>query len=371
MLRKLSLVVIVVSVMASCTSNTDGFVIDGTIDGELENGTKVFLKTTDSLSRSLIEVDTTTIENGTFKFVGASDEPIMHYLMIDNVQGNAPVIVENGTISFRAQKDSLAFSKVKGTAQNEMFMDYLDESRTISSMSRSMNEEFSNARMQRDSAVMNSLREEFMELQERAKTFELDFVKKNPSALISVLILDKVVSTKALPTNEIQELFDALTPEIKATIPGKRIKEQLDKLKTTEVGAVAPDFSAPTPSGEVLALNEIKGKVTLIDFWAAWCRPCRAENPNIVSVYEKYKDKGLQIVGVSLDRKAEDWTKAIQDDNLTWNHVSHLQYFQDPIAQMYGVNAIPAAFLIDENGVIIAKNLRGNALEQKVAELLN
>jgi thiol-disulfide isomerase/thioredoxin len=112
------------------------------------------------------------------------------------------------------------------------------------------------------------------------------------------------------------------------------------------------------------------GKVTLIDFWAAWCKPCRAENPNVVSAYKKYHDKGLNIIGVSLDRSAEDWKKAIADDGLIWNQVSHVAYFEDPIAKLYGVDAIPAAFLLDENGVIVAKNLRGSQLEEKVAELL-
>ena len=120
-----------------------------------------------------------------------------------------------------------------------------------------------------------------------------------------------------------------------------------------------------------MALADVLGKVTLIDFWAAWCKPCRAENPNVVSVYNKYHDKGLNIIGVSLDRTADAWKKAIEDDGLRWNHVSHVAYFNDPIAKLYNVNAIPAAFLLDENGVIIAKNLRGPALEEKVAELLN
>src|SRR5690606_7847244 len=146
-----------------------------------------------------------------------------------------------------------------------------------------------------------------------------------------------------------------------------------DKMKSTEIGAVAPGFSAPTPDGDLLALSDVtsKSKLTLVDFWAAWCRPCRMENPNIVSVYEKYKDKGFNVLGVSLDNKAEDWKRAIEADGLLWNHISNLQRFQDPIARLYNINAIPAAFLLDENGVIVARDLRGPALEEKVAELLN
>lgn len=370
MLKKICALLLLGGVV-SCETSPEGYVVNGALRGELENGTKVFLKTTDSLSRGLVDVDTTTVENGVFQFTGAHTVPKMYYLFFEGVRGNAPLILENGEISFAAQKDSLGFSKLEGTIQNELFMEYLEESRRLSSMARSMNEDFNQARMKQDTAMMESLRTEYLEFQEKAKTYELDYVKANPNALISALILDKVVSTKGLPVKEVEELYQKLSEEIKLTKPGKRIKEQLDKLKATAIGATAPNFSAPTPEGAPLALADVKGKLTLIDFWAAWCRPCRAENPNIVAVYEKYKDKGLNVVGVSLDKKAEDWKKAIDDDGLAWNHVSNLQHFQDPIAQLYGVNAIPAAFLLDENGVIVAKNLRGPALEAKVAELLN
>ena len=164
-------------------------------------------------------------------------------------------------------------------------------------------------------------------------------------------------------------MYEALTPEIKETSAGKQIKTKLDNGAKTSIGSKAPNFSAPSPSGEEIALNEVLGKATILDFWAAWCKPCRAENPNVVRVYNQYKDKGLSILGVSLDRRAEDWKKAIQDDGLEWHHVSNVQYF-DEIAALYNVTAIPATFILDENGVIVAKNLRGPALEAKISEML-
>jgi peroxiredoxin len=217
-----------------------------------------------------------------------------------------------------------------------------------------------------------------MELQEEYKSFELDYIENHPDALISALLIGNAVGSGAVSTEEAQAMYDKLSPEIKKTKAAATVQERLEaqkqsevNTKNTSVGAKAPEFTAPTPDGGELALNDALGKVTLVDFWAAWCKPCRAENPNVVKVYEKYHDKGLNIVGVSLDRTEEAWKKAIEDDGLTWQHVSHVAYFNDPIAKLYNVDAIPAAFLLDENGVIVAKNLRGPALEEKVAEMLN
>ncbi|MEM9075990.1 MAG: TlpA disulfide reductase family protein [Bacteroidota bacterium] len=369
-MRKFASIVLIIAFLAACNSKPEGFVINAKVSGELENGTKVYLKTTDSLNQ-LQDIDTTTVENGVFSFAGTQEMPKLHYIFLESNRGNIPLFLENGDIDLKFQKDSLNYAQLKGTPQNELFMKFLGESRKMAERARSMQRDMNEAARAQDTATVTALREEYLELQDDVKSFNIDFAKENPDAIISALILGNLLVSKALPNEEIQEIYDALTPEIKASEPGENLKEQLDKLKNTEIGSVAPEFSAPTPQGDLLALSDIKGKVTLIDFWAAWCRPCRLENPNIVEVYKKYHDKGLNVVGVSLDARAEDWNKAIEADGLEWNHISNLKRFQDPIAQLYNINAIPAAFLLDENGVIVAKNLRGPALEQKVAELLN
>ncbi|MDC6363260.1 MULTISPECIES: TlpA disulfide reductase family protein [Flavobacteriaceae] len=361
-----------VLLLASCNSEPKGYSLNVTVTGEPENGTKIFLRTTDSLNQ-LVDLDTTTIENGAFSFTGTQAEPKLSYLFMESGRGNIPFILENGDIKIKFQKDSMTYAKLEGTHQNDLFMDFLDDSRVLSEKAMSMQNDMRMAAQQRDTATVTALREEFIEFQEEAKNFNVEFAKNNPDALISALIIGNLMASKALPHEEIKAMFEALSPEVKASEPGKQIKEQLDKMKSTEVGVKAPEFSAPTPEGDVLALSDVttKGKLTLVDFWAAWCRPCREENPNIVSVYQKYKDKGFNVIGVSLDARAEDWKSAIESDGLVWNHISNLKRFQDPIAQLYNINAIPAAFLLDENGVIIAKDLRGPALEQKVAEVLN
>lgn len=141
----------------------------------------------------------------------------------------------------------------------------------------------------------------------------------------------------------------------------------------TEIGDYAPTFTSKTPEGKDLSLNDVDAKVIVLDFWASWCGPCRRENPNVVRMYNQYHDKGLEIVGISLDKQGQKdrWLKAIKDDNLTWHHVSNLNYFSDPVARLYNIRSIPATYILDEDGKIVAKNLRGARLEAKIKELLD
>ena len=135
------------------------------------------------------------------------------------------------------------------------------------------------------------------------------------------------------------------------------------------MGTIAPDFTMNNPEGKPIQLSSLRGKVVMIDFWASWCGPCRQENPNVVKLYQQYHEKGFEIIGVSLDRTKEDWVKAIQDDKLTWIHVSDLQYWQNAAALLYSVKLIPQSYLLDKEGKIIAKGLRNEQLDKKLKEL--
>jgi len=376
-MKKFLLSLSVIIGLAACNGKPAGYVLNGTLSGDVENGTQIFVRKVNENNQPY-DIDTTTVQNGKFTISGSVDSPDLIYLFIDKVQGYAPLVAEKGTIELIAQKDSLNFAKVKGTLQNDIFYKYLNKSRELSDQAMSIQKDLQQASMVGNEATVASLRDEFTELQEAYKNFELNFIKDNPSGLISALLIEKALGTRQIGSAEAQEMYDALSAEIKETAPAKKIienlnaeKEREDKVKNTAIGAVAPDFSGPTPDGGEISLKQAMGKVTIIDFWAAWCKPCRVENPNVVNVYNKYHSKGLNIIGVSLDRKEEDWKKAIADDKLTWHHISSLDYFNDAIAKLYNVDAIPATFILDENGVIIAKNLRGPALEEKIAELLN
>lgn len=346
----------------------DGYTINGTMSGDLPDSAKVYLRrSTPDLQPG--ETDSTAVNGGSFRFEGAIEEPRLYFLFVEGSRGAIPLILEEGEIEVVAHKDSLNAAVVSGSVQNETYAAFLDGARQLSERMGSINRDMQAAMASRDTANMNSLRDEYFELQKEGTEYEAEFARTHPDALISALLLRRMLETKAVPVSRIDSLYQGLTPEMRNTETASWLAEKLETAKKTAIGSKAPEFSAPTPDGKELALSEVLGKVTLVDFWAAWCRPCRAENPNIVRVYEKYKDKGLSILGVSLDRNASDWKKAIEEDGLAWHHVSNVDYF-DEIAELYNVNAIPASFILDENGVIIAKDLRGPALEEKIAELL-
>ncbi len=377
-MKNLFLALSILITVISCNQKPEGYTINGTLTGDLEDGTEIFLRKQGENNQPT-DVDTTTVVNGKFTFTGIAGEPEIHYLFVgQSTQGYTAIILENGEIELTAQKDSLGLAKIQGTPQNDMLAVYFKKAQAMSQKGMAIQKDMQTANTNRDQVVMNSLNDEMRDFQEEYKTFEIDFIKENPNALISALLLEKAIAQRTVENKDVQGLYDSLSLQIKETKVGKNIAKQLEAIKikiendkATAIGMKAPEFIAPGLNGEQLALKDMLGKITLIDFWAGWCKPCRLENPNVVAVYNKYHKKGLNVVGVSLDKTAEAWKAAIEKDGLTWNHVSHIQYFNDPIAKLYNVDAIPAAFLLDENGVIIAKNLRGPALEAKVAELLN
>jgi peroxiredoxin len=176
------------------------------------------------------------------------------------------------------------------------------------------------------------------------------------------------------PKNEFQFL-DSLVAKLNENYPDTKMviqmKQQLDEMRALSMGQIAPDFELPTPDGKMVKLSDLRGKYVMIDFWAAWCKPCREENPNVVRLYEQYKDKGFDILGVSLDRTKEAWVDAINQDGLEWTQVSDLEYFNSKAAMLYQIEAIPATYLLDPEGKIIGKDLRGPSLESKLAEIFD
>lgn len=372
-MRKLFVLGLIV-LFASCGDDTDaGYQLSGTVANATE-GQKIIISELNDTNTQTVPIDTVTVTDGKFEIdLPEKENPTISFLTLDGLRGNILYIAENSPISFEIYTDSLHASKVTGGENNRVLYNYLGEIKKTNAQMEELRNSMRQAFTNQDSVQLEVLQEKQEEIIATDKEAKRELVARNPNSLVAVMVLQDMVNTRMYSVAELRELYENLSPELQETALAQNLDQNLKNLNRTEVGSIAPDFSAPTPDGDELALSDALGEVTLVDFWASWCKPCRVENPNIVDVYEKYHDQGFNIVQVSLDRpgQKDKWLEAIEDDNLDWNHVSNLMFWQDPIAAQYGVRAIPAAFLLNEKGEIVAKNLRGEELEEKVAELLN
>jgi thiol-disulfide isomerase/thioredoxin len=356
--------------LTACNSNSDSYTINGNALG-FDDGTKIIVS--EVVNNQPKAIDTLEVVSGLFsgEFPN-SDALSLNLLQIENERANILYFPENIDLNATIYKDSIQSSFVSGGTQNDSYKEYTNQLKRFNSIKTEKSELFKQARREQDGVLANDLQAEIQDISVQENDYKTQFVSDNPNSLFSVLLLTELVSKKEISSADATKIINNYSPKIAATSSSKSLKTMITSMKKADVGGLAPDFSAPTPSGEELALNEVLGKYTIIDFWASWCKPCRRENPNVVKVYNKYHEKGLNIISVSLDKagQKERWLKAIEADQMNWQHVSNLKGWNEPIAKMYNVRSIPATFLLDENGNIIAKNLRGPALGQKIASLL-
>jgi peroxiredoxin len=287
---------------------------------------------------------------------------------MDNLQ----VYLEKGTIKI-ASDDSLKKATIKGSRLNaenqklrKALQPYTDRSQSLMQWFGSLPDE-----QKKDKAINDDLTVKFKEINTEQERINKEFIKANPSSWVSLETL-KNYGGYYPEYDEVLPLFNNLSAELKQSADGIAYSQRLDKMKETIIGAMAPQFVQNDVNGNPISLASFKGKYVLVDFWASWCGPCRAENPNVVKTYNNYKEKNFTILGVSLDQpNAKDkWMKAIADDHLDWTQVSDLQFWNNAVAKQYGIVAIPQNFLIDPNGKIIAKNLRAQGLKEKLEELI-
>lgn len=373
----LSILILMLSIGCnSSSSKTTNFTVNIEAEG-IFDGVRAYIKRNEN-GKTTTATDTAIAQNGKFQFKGDVLAPEMRFITIDGVNGQVFFVLEPENINLTVYKDSIQKSKVSGGFNNEIFSKYRSGFVAITTKLDKLREEYAAAAQNPE--VVQDLQKRNVELREELKNYGFNFLKEYPNSDFSLMLLDGLTSQPKFDTKSAKEVLALMNDELlnKSTniLTVQNIQRKLDQAKANKklaVGDIAPDFTAPNPDGTALTMSKIKGKVTIIDFWASWCKPCRVENPTYVRLYEKYHNKGLEIISFSLDRENQKqrWVDAIAKDKLTWHNVSNLKFWNDPVAKLYNVSSIPAAFIIDEQGVIIAERLRGSALERKIAELLD
>ena len=364
LLRFISLSFLVI--LGSCGSQENEFVLTGNAD--VSDGTKIYVLQADQNNQPYIK-DSTTVQSNNFKFQGISSTPQISYIQVEGVNGYVLAILENGDIKADLFKDSISKSKVYGTKSNDDFIKYKSETKFLVDDMNNISYEAQDAIMTGDVATATELEKEYNSKEREVMLYEWDFIIDNLDSYMSALLLEVFMIENKVNKDSIIDVYESFSNRIKVSDVGKNIADLLSQYENPiEVGEIAPDFTAPSINGDDVTLSEevSNNNVTLLDFWAAWCRPCRVENPNLVKLYKAYNQNGFDIIGVSLDRTKEQWEQAVEDDNLLWTQVSNLNFWNDPIARRYSIRAIPQSFLINKEGVVIGKNLRGNDLEESI-----
>jgi len=328
-------------------------------------------------------IDSTIMKNGKFLFRGTVGAPKEAHIVVKHnnlppdpttrpVEDILPFLIEDRTITIAA-KDSIKNAVITGSQTNDDNVKINALLKPYYSKYDVLNKEFreQSPGKQKDSAYIASLDQRASEIQKEIISVKMKYVKANPGRYMALMAFNSTLPPE-FDAIAAEKEFNALDPAIRKSDLGLELQARIAKVKKTQDGAEAPDFTQLDVNGKPVKLSDFRGKYVLLDFWASWCGPCRRENPNVVKAYQTYKDKGFTVLGVSLDRDGDrdKWLAAIEKDGLPWTQVSDLKAWENEAAKLYEVNAIPMNFLIDPNGKIIAKYLRGAALEETLEKVL-
>lgn len=314
--------------------------------------------------------DSAKVTNGKFSFNLKNTEPTLYWLTISNNENAVFFFSDETTVKVKLKADSMTYSTVEAGKTHADYVEYRTFLNGLILAQQKMQVDFNEAVQKNDLNAQNAIKNEYQNLNSQYMTGLKTFLKNHPKSGVSAYIIGNDLNNAAIPMAEVIESMSYIDKSLETHSYIKATNKRIDALKGTMVGYTATNFSQSTPDGKTVSLTDFRGKYVLIDFWASWCRPCRMENPNVVAAYNRYKDKGFTVLGVSMDSNKDPWVNAIQQDNLTWTHVSDLKGWGNEVGKIYGVTGIPQNYLIDKEGKIVAKDLRGPALDEKLAEII-
>lgn len=367
---KIAIAALVVCYSTQIFAQNGKFLLNGNIVGATG---KVYLNYKDENDK--LVGDSTVATNGAFQFKGTVNSPRFYELSTKILKYPVQILMENSAITVAKTKDSLATVAITGSTAHDVYIGFYNGPwKIITAKAGSIYQRSDRAsqggKIKVDSAVRAGFDKEFRQLD----TLNWQAVKSyvmlhSASAGSAAIIYDRFIS---YPNYKVaSELFALLKKDVQQSFMGLQISNAIAIDSKTARGNKAPEIVMTDKDGKMIRLSDFKGKYVLVDFWASWCGPCRKENPNVVAAYQKYHDKGFEILGVSLDSNKDAWQKAIKTDGLTWSHVSDLKGWANAAAAEYGVKSVPASFLIDKEGKMVGKDLRGEELHKMLESLFN
>lgn len=340
-------------------------IIKGKLDGVKEGILHLVVQKSEEKMDTVVSA---LFKRSRFELAWELNEPVVAYIQLDGYQGGFTLLAEPGT-KYETLLSNNSNSYIKGGKLNEAYTAHIHKSDSMRNRITEIEARYAdlrkNNKFRSASAVNDTLKRE----KEALRVMTSEFLSSNDN-LITAYTMYSNISMRDMGLHESKDLYENMGSGAKNSQYGRIIKERIERLEETAQNAPAPDFTLTDTVGNEVTMSEVKGKIKILDFWASWCGPCRMNNPALRKLYEEFHDKGLEIIGVSLDNKADKWKEAIEKDGLNWINISSLKGWQCEVARKYNISAIPALFVLDENNRIIASGLRGEALRTFIQERL-